>query len=101
MVGITDFSKRLFEVLANAAINVILITLGSWEHSTCVGVDEHASVKAKKVVDAAFYYEIETNKVDLIIVEKELPIVAMVGDNMKNHSGISRQNVFGIRTKWC
>lgn len=89
MVGIPGFSKRLFEALANAAINVILITQGSSEHSICVGVDEHASAKAKEVVDAAFAYEIETNKVDPIIVEKELSIVAIVGDNMKNHSGIS------------
>ena len=89
MVGIPGFSKRLFEALANASINVILITQGSSEHSICVGVDEHASAKAKEVVDTAFAYEIETGKVDPIIVEKELSIVAIVGDNMKNHSGIS------------
>jgi bifunctional aspartokinase / homoserine dehydrogenase 1 len=89
MVGIPGFSKRLFEALANASINVILITQGSSEHSICVGVDEHASAKAKEVVDAAFVYEIETNKVDPIIVETALSIVAIVGDNMKNHSGIS------------
>ncbi|MFZ1306830.1 MAG: ACT domain-containing protein, partial [Ferruginibacter sp.] len=89
MVGIPGFSKRLFEALANASINVILITQGSSEHSICVGVDEYASAKAKEVVDAAFAYEIETNKVDPIIIEKDLSIVAIVGDNMKNHSGIS------------
>lgn len=89
MVGIPGFSKRLFEALANASINVILITQGSSEHSICVGVDEDASAKAKEVVDKAFAYEIETNKVDPIIIEKDLSIVAIVGDNMKNHSGIS------------
>jgi len=89
MVGIPGFSKRLFEALANASINVILITQGSSEHSICVGVDEHASAKAKEVVDRAFAYEIETGRVDPIIVEKALSIVAIVGDNMKNHSGIS------------
>ncbi|MBK8611691.1 MAG: bifunctional aspartate kinase/homoserine dehydrogenase I [Chitinophagaceae bacterium] len=89
MVGIPGFSKRLFEALANASINVILITQGSSEHSICVGVDEHASAVAKEVVDKAFAYEIETGKVDPIILEKQLSIVAIVGDNMKNHSGIS------------
>jgi len=89
MVGIPGFSKRLFEALANASINVILITQGSSEHSICVGVDEHASAIAKEVIDAAFAYEIETGKVDPIIVESTLSIVAIVGDNMKNHSGIS------------
>jgi aspartokinase/homoserine dehydrogenase 1 len=89
VVGIPGFSKRLFEALANASINVILITQGSSEHSICVGVDEHASALAKEVVDKAFAYEIEMNKVDPIIIEKQLSIVAIVGDNMKNHSGIS------------
>jgi aspartokinase/homoserine dehydrogenase 1 len=89
MVGIPGFSKRLFEALANASVNVILITQGSSEHSICVGIDDHASAKAKEVVDKAFAYEIESNKVDPIIVEKQLSIVAIVGDNMKNHSGIS------------
>ncbi len=89
MVGIPGFSKRLFEALANAYINVILITQGSSEHSICVGIDEHASSKAKEAVDKAFDYEIESGKVDPIIVEKQLSIVAIVGDNMKNHSGIS------------
>lgn len=89
MVGIPGFSKRLFEALANAYINVILITQGSSEHSICVGIDEHASAKARQMIDTAFAYEIETNKVDPVIVEKALSIVAIVGDNMKNHSGIS------------
>jgi aspartokinase/homoserine dehydrogenase 1 len=89
MVGIPGFSKRLFEALANASINVILITQGSSEHSICVGVDEHACALAKEVVDRAFEYEIETGKVEPIIAEKQLSIVAIVGDNMKNHSGIS------------
>jgi len=89
MVGIPGFSKRLFEALANASINVILITQGSSEHSICVGIDEHASNKAKEVIDNAFAYEIESGKVDPITAENELSIVAIVGDNMKNHSGIS------------
>lgn len=89
MVGIPGFSRRLFEALANASINVILITQGSSEHSICVGIDEHSSVQAKEVVDKAFTDEINTKKVDPLIVERDLSIVAIVGDNMKNHSGIS------------
>ncbi|MEO7263651.1 MAG: bifunctional aspartate kinase/homoserine dehydrogenase I, partial [Ferruginibacter sp.] len=89
MVGIPGFSKRLFEALANAQINVILITQSSSEHSICVGIDEANASKAKGVVDEAFVYEIETGKLLPLIIEKDLSIVAIVGDNMKNHSGIS------------
>jgi bifunctional aspartokinase / homoserine dehydrogenase 1 len=89
MVGIPGFSKRLFEALANHSINVILITQSSSEHSICVAVEAAFVDKAKEVIDQAFIYEIETGKVDPIITEHDLAIVALVGDNMKNHSGIS------------
>ena len=89
MVGIPGFSKRLFEALANEKINVILITQSSSEHSICVGIEEANADKAKEVIDKAFAYEIETKKVEPLVVEKDLAIVALVGDNMKNHPGIS------------
>jgi bifunctional aspartokinase / homoserine dehydrogenase 1 len=89
MVGIPGFSKRLFEALAIKKINVILITQSSSEHSICVGIDAANADQAQKIIDEAFAYEIETKKVDPIIVEKDLAIVALVGDNMKSHPGIS------------
>lgn len=89
MVGIPGFSKRLFEALANEQINVILITQGSSEHSICVGIATSQSSKAKIAVDKAFEYEIQTGKVQALQVEPTLSIIALVGDNMKNHTGIS------------
>lgn len=68
---------------------MILITQSSSEHSICVGIEEAFIQKAKNTVDNTFTYEIETGKLLPLIVEKDLSIVALVGDNMKNHSGIS------------
>jgi aspartokinase/homoserine dehydrogenase 1 len=89
MVGIPGFSKRLFEALSNEKINVILITQGSSEHSICVGVEEAFAAEAKAAVDNVFSHEIETGKVEPLIVEKDLSIVALVGDQMKSHPGVS------------
>ena len=89
MVGIPGFSKRLFEALAGSRINVILITQGSSEHSICVGVDQKIAETAKHAVDNAFEYEIKTGKVEPLTIEKNLAIIALVGDNMKSHPGIS------------
>jgi aspartokinase/homoserine dehydrogenase 1 len=89
MVGIPGFSKRLFEALANNHINVILITQGSSEHSICVGIEEKNTTRAKKVVDGAFDFEIKTGVVEPLIVETDLAVIALVGDNMKSHPGIS------------
>lgn len=89
MVGIPGFSKRLFEALSNEKINVILITQGSSEHSICVAIDESNILRAKEVVDRAFDHEIKTGKVEPLFVEEALAIIALVGDNMKNHPGVS------------
>jgi aspartokinase/homoserine dehydrogenase 1 len=89
MAGIPGFSKRLFETLADNQINVILITQSSSEYSICVAVEESAADTAKLTVDNAFEYEIQTGKVEPLIVEKDLAIVAVVGDKMKSHPGIS------------
>ncbi len=89
MVGIPGFSKRLFEALANASINVVLITQGSSEHSICVGIEAGKADLAKEVVDIAFKHEIEHLQVEPLIVEGELSIVALVGDQMKSHPGVS------------
>lgn len=89
MIGIPGFSKRLFEALSNERINVILITQSSSEHSICVAVDASAAAAAKQVVDAAFANEITLQKVEPLAIENELSIVALVGENMKSHPGIS------------
>ncbi len=89
MIGIPGFSKRLFESLSNEKINVILITQSSSEHSICVGIDNSLSAKAKTAVDAAFANEIALQKVEPLKIEADLSIVALVGENMKSHPGIS------------
>ncbi len=89
MVGIPGFSKRLFEALSGKQINVILITQGSSEHSICVGIDEAGADAAKQAVDNAFDHEIATGTVDPLIIETGLSIIALVGDHMKSHPGVS------------
>lgn len=89
MIGIPGFSKRLFEALSNEKINVILITQSSSEHSICVAVDAFSAAKAKQAVDTAFANEIMLQKVEPLFIESDLSIVALVGENMKSHPGIS------------
>ena len=89
MVGIPGFSKRLFETLATAQINVILITQSSSEHSICVGVKEADAVVAKSLIDTTFTSEISNGYLDPLAVETGLSVVAVVGENMKSHPGVS------------
>ena len=89
MIGIPGFSKRLFEALSNEKINVILITQSSSEHSISVAIDNSSAARAQSAVDIAFANEIALKKVDPLKIETNLSIVALVGENMRNHTGVS------------
>ena len=89
MVGIPGFSKRLFEALARERINVVLITQSSSEYSICVGVAVADVPGAQAAVDAEFATEIASGRIAPLRPENDLAIVALVGENMKNHPGIS------------
>ncbi|WP_026776469.1 bifunctional aspartate kinase/homoserine dehydrogenase I [Polaribacter sp. Hel_I_88] len=91
MVGIPGFSKRLFETLSMAKINVVFITQASSEHSICVGVYENDAKKAQLLLDETFNTEIDRKKIKPISVESDLAIIAVVGESMKNYQGLSGQ----------
>ena len=89
MVGIPGFSKRFFEILFQENISVVLITQASSEHSICVAVKEDEAVVAKEALDEAFAIEISFNKIKPVVIENDVAIVALVGDAMKSHHGLS------------
>ena len=89
MIGVPGYSQKLLTVLAQHHINVVMITQASSEHSICLGIDAAEADFAQETIDEAFALDIETKKINPIRVEKALSIIALVGENMKNHQGIS------------
>ena len=89
MVGVPGISRRLFGALSEKKINVKFITQASSEHSICLAIDISESDLAKQAVDSTFEFEILQHKINPLQVENELAIIALVGDNMKSHQGIS------------
>ena len=89
MVAIPGFTKRLFDALAKKQIGIILITQSSSEHSISVGVSVQDTHLAKIAVDAEFVEEINLQLLEPLIIEKELSIIAIVGEQMRNHPGVS------------
>ena len=89
MIGIPGFSKRLFQTLSDKQINIIMITQASSEHSICIGVKLEDADLAKKLIDESFTFEINLQKVEPSKIEKNMTNIAIVGDKMKEHQGIS------------
>lgn len=89
LIGVLGSSKRLFEVLSLEGVNVVFITQASSEHSVCLGVNSSDARKAKEAIDREFEFEISQGKIEYTTIETDLSILAVVGENMKNHQGLS------------
>ena len=89
MVGKAGFSGRLFSLLVREQINVILITQSSSEHSITFAVHPADAVKAKQLIEQEFELEINAQKLESPVIEQDLSILAIVGENMKQTPGIS------------
>jgi len=89
MVGKAGFSGRLFSMLAREQINVILITQSSSEHSITFAVSPGDAEKAKKLMKQEFELELVAKKLEEPVIEQDLAIIAIVGENMKQTPGVS------------
>ena len=89
MIGKIGFSGKLFSLLAREHINVILITQSSSEHSITFAIEPKDVLKAKQLFNSEFELELETNKLNPPIIEENLCVLAIVGENMKQTPGIS------------
>ncbi len=89
MVGVTGTSMRLFGSLAKRNINIILITQASSEYSITFAVNPSETKKATEAISQEFDREITFRKELKILVEKDLSIIAIVGEKMKNTPGVS------------
>jgi aspartokinase/homoserine dehydrogenase 1 len=89
MIGAVGTSGRLFSALAKKNINTILITQASSEHSICFAVNPIDADRAKVILEKEFQLEMQVHHIDKIIVEKNLAIIAIVGEKMRKTIGIA------------
>lgn len=75
-------------------MNVILITQSSSEHSITVAINEKDVFNANRSIDLAFKDDLKLKRIEPVKIETNLAIVALVGENMKNRSGVSAK-MFG------
>jgi aspartokinase/homoserine dehydrogenase 1 len=89
LIGVSGIAMRIFRALAQETVNVILITQGSSEHAVTFAVLPKEAEKARLALEKEFALERKLNMVDPIQVDRELSVIAVVGENMKNTPGIS------------
>ncbi|MEB2775734.1 bifunctional aspartate kinase/homoserine dehydrogenase I [Algoriphagus sp. D3-2-R+10] len=82
-------TSRVFKALAEAKVNILLISQASSEHSICLAIKTQESYLAKEAVEKEFFYEIKSGEMDQVILLHDLATVAVVGENMKHNPGAS------------
>ncbi len=87
-VNISELARRLFNVLAKANIEVLLISQSS-SNSICVAIPPTHSLSALSIIREEFSSEIKIHTVDEPTLEEDLCIITVVGANMKHVPGIS------------
>ncbi len=89
MVGVTGIASRLFSALASKEINIILISQGSSEHSICLAILPKHTASAKKVIENEFKDEIIDGKINKVLIENNLSVIAVVGEDLRQTPGIT------------
>ena len=95
MVGMKGLIARIFSVLAEKEINIILVAQSFSEHSICFAINPESVDKAINVLRLEFNPEIENQNIDKIKIESSLSLIAVVGEGMRHTSGISGR-VFSV-----
>ncbi|MGL4631491.1 MAG: bifunctional aspartate kinase/homoserine dehydrogenase I [Leadbetterella sp.] len=89
MIGVAGVSAKVFGLLAENNISVILISQASSEHSICFAIDPSMVSKVKTVLEKGFKSELANGDLENIAVQESLSIIAIVGEGMKASSGTS------------
>jgi len=89
MIGVAGVSAKLFGLLADNKISVILISQASSEHSICFAVDPKSAENVREILEAGFKAEIQNGDIENISIQNNLSIIAVVGEGMKSSSGTS------------
>lgn len=94
LAGVPGTAERVFRVIANKKINVILISQASSEYTICFAIKKSDAVKAISALSKEFELEIRDGK---MAIEKkdEHSVIAVVGENMQGIPGIAGR-IFGV-----
>ena len=87
--GVTGIAHRLFGALARADCNVILISQASSEHSICCAIAPDGAEAARSAVDTEFAAERRRGRVQPLVIETGMSVVAVVGEGMRERPGVA------------
>jgi aspartokinase/homoserine dehydrogenase 1 len=89
MIGVPGIASRVFHALAQAGVNVIMISQASSEHSICIVIRTKEAKRAIAGLQDELRQETESKMIEGFDLMEKLEIVAVIGENMRGRPGIS------------
>ncbi|MBT3275869.1 MAG: aspartate kinase [Spirochaetales bacterium] len=98
MMGMPGVASRVFQALARAEVNIVMISQASSEHSICIVCRNREALAAVDALEAEFSWELNSKKINRIEHIDGLEIIAIIGENMRGTPGISGMlfNALGV-----
>ncbi len=89
MKGMVGMASRIFDVISKGEISISLITQSSSEYSISFCIPEKDADKALELLEENFALELSNQLLEQIEVRRDLAIVTLVGDGMRESKGMA------------
>ena len=101
MGGVYGIAARIFDALAEAQINVTMISQSSSEASITFALQSADVASAHQTLKSTLSSELSQGQIDDVVVKDCVSLVAAVGLGMAHQPGISGRGFFGNSGSEC
>ena len=88
-IGVTDTTARIFRAIGRTSANVYMISQASSQHSLTFVLDDGQVGAVERELRAEFEVDLERGRVESIEVDRDLAIVAVIGERMRGTPGVA------------
>lgn len=89
MVGMPGVASKIFSSLAEAEVNIIMITQASSEHSISILCRSEEAEAARTKLEKNLAYAVRARKIQNIEIQNDLVIIAVIGEKMIGQIGLT------------
>lgn len=89
IIGVPDIAARIFSATASAHANIVMISQSSSQDSICFVVQAGDATRTEEALRNALYEDVHQHDLEHIRVNRNVAIVAVVGENMAGTPGIA------------
>jgi aspartokinase/homoserine dehydrogenase 1 len=89
IIGVPDIASRIFAATASVRANIVMISQSSSQDSICIVVQASDAARTEKALREALHEDIHHHDLEHVKVNRNLAIVAAVGENMCGTPGIA------------